>query len=202
MPELAGKEVVIKISGAATSMTGEATTNIDNQTYQVTNVVKQVFDRETPPTILVGGSATAEVYTVNYLNGKVTFATVNAGRGVVTITGKYLPMATAAYANSMSKSRDVDILPVDVFGLTHKKRLAGLKSASGTLSQFNIADTTYKDALLVGKPIVIEDRESSAGEPNRFWALLDNDSVESAVEGVQNETISWVSYDAWIRLGV
>lgn len=201
MAELSGNNCVIKISGAATSMTGEATTTADDTVYQISNVVKQVLDRDTVPTVLDGGVATAENYTVNYLNGKITFADVDNAR-VITVTGKYLPMSIAAYANKMSKSENVDVLDTTAFSNTHKKRIAGLKSASGTLSQFDVTDTTYLDALTAGVPIVIEQRNISTDEPDRFWALLESDKVEAAVEGVQNETVSWVSYDAWIKLGV
>ena len=201
MAELAGYTTQIKISGAATAMTGEATTTADDQVYQITAATKQVLDRDTSPTILDGGVATAEAYTVNYLNGKITFGSVDVGR-VITVTGKYLPMTIAAYANNASNSRVATVLSATAFNATHKKRIPGMLSASGTLSQFDMADTTYSTALTAGVPIVIEDRTISTDEPNRFWALLESDEVEAAIDSIQNETVSWVSYDSWIKLGV
>jgi len=199
--ELAGLNTVIKISGAATSMTAEATTTSDNQVYQITSTAKQVLDRDTAPTVYDDGVETVESYTVNYLNGKITFATVDAGRGPITVTGKYLPMSTAAYAHSMSVSKAVDLHETTAFGATHKNRLAGLKSASGTINQFDVADTTYSDALTAGNPIVIEIRSESTAEPDRYWALLESDEVAAAIGGVQDETVSWISHDEWIKLG-
>jgi len=110
-------------------------------------------------------------------------------------------MSLAAYANSSSTSKAVDIIETPEFQATAKKRIAGMKSASGTLSQFDMTDATYSNALNAGVPIVIENRTAIGNLPDRFWALLDKDEVAAAVEGVQNETISWVSYDAWINLG-
>ena len=159
-----------------------------------------VTGQTTSDTIEIYKTEPATAYTLNRLNGKVTYLT-NVSR-VIKISGSYLPMTTAAYANSSSTNKTAEVLDVTTFGLTHKKRIAGLKSASGTLSQFDVADTTYSAALTAGVPIVIESRTVSTEEPDRFWALLESDEVKAAVDGVQDETVSWVSYDAWINLGV
>jgi hypothetical protein len=201
MAELAGKTTLIKISGAATTMTAEATTTTDNQNYQITSTTKQVLDRDTAPTVLDDGVETEEDYTVNYLNGKITFTTVDAGRGPITVTGKYLPMTTAAYAHSMTKNTGADIHDVTPFQSTHKKRKAGLLFQSGTLSQFNVIDATYAAALQAGNPIVIEDRDTATSEPNRVWALLDSVQIAGAIAGVQDMPVSWISHDAWLKLG-
>lgn len=201
MAELAGLDTIIKISGAATTMTTEATSTSDDQNYQITNAVKRVLDRDTAPTVLDDGIETIESYTVNYLNGTITFDEADELRGPITITGKYLPMTTAAYAHSMSKTAAADMYDVTPFQSSHKKRLAGLLSESGTFSQFNIIDTTYAVALASGDPIVIEDRDTSTSEPNRTWALLNSVQVSAAIGGVQDMIVSWISHDAWIKLG-
>ena len=201
MAEQPGKNTLIKISGAPTTMTAEATTLITTGlVYQITNAVKQVLDPATVPTVLVGGSpVSASTYSINYLNGKITFA-ASATR-TVTVTGKYLPMSIAAYANSMSNAKSVDVHDSTPFQATHKTRIAGLKSASGTLTQFDVTDTTYSAALVAGLPVVMEIRTASTDEPNRFWALLESTEVQAAIDGIQSETISWVSKDRWLRLG-
>ena len=199
MSERAGFECVVKISGAPVVMTGEATTATGNISYQITNTVKQVLDRDTPPTVLDGGVATGESYSVNYLTGTVTFGSASAR--TITITGKYLPMTVAASATRMSRADEVVALDITKFNNTHRQKLQGLKSASGTLAHLNMADTTFADAILAGDPVVIEDRTKSTDEPNRTWALLSSEETAAAVDGVQNQTVSWVSYDDWLRLG-
>ncbi len=200
MAEVAGKSTVLKISGTSTSMTAEATSTSDDQVYQITSATKQVLDRDNAPTVLDGGVETVETYTVNYLTGTITFGSVDGTR-VITVTGYYLPMTTAAYAHNSSHNRTSEILDVTAYADTHKKRLAGLLSASGVLSQFDITDTTFSDALIAGVPVVLEINSDSSVEPTRYWVLLDSDEVVAAVDGVQDENVSWVSYDAWIRLG-
>lgn len=201
MAEHAGKEVTIKISGTATSMTAEATSTADNQIYQITNAAKQVLDFDTPPTVLDDGVETEESYTVNYLSGKITFATVDAERGPVTVTGYYLPMSTAAYANDAGHSRVAEILDISAFGDTHKNKMAGVKSASGSLNNLSLTDTTYIDALAAGEPLVLEFVSASGGDPTRFRALLNSDEVKSAVNDLSAETIGWESKNEWLYLG-
>ena len=200
MAEKAGHSVVIKISGTATAFTTEATSTSDNQTYQITNTVKRVWDRDTTPTVYDDAVETVESYTVNYLNGTITFASVDAER-VITVTGNYLPMTTAAYAHDYSRTKNCTLNDITAFGDSYVQRQAGMKSASGTLSQFNVVDTTFVDALVAGDPIVIEDEDDTGSEPNRFWALLSSAGVTAAVNGVQDQPVSWESHDEWITLG-
>jgi len=150
-------------------------------------------------TIAIYKTEPAANYTLNRLSGTVTYTT--ATTRVIMVSGDYLPMTTAAYAHNASTSRKADVADVTAFGATHYKRTATLLSASGSLSQFDVTDTTYVDALKAGVPIVIEIDESSGVEPTRYWALLESQEVAAAIAGVQDETVSWVSYDTWLRLG-
>lgn len=266
MAEVAGRNTVLKISGGAVAMVGEATTeDATTKIYQITDTDKQVLDRTATIRVHVqGADDTAEdgttetniemtghglvagdliintthagtrlviakvddnnitvaaitgmtngdtietyktqdssTYTLNRLSGKVTF-TAAASR-VVKISGDYLPMTTAAYAHNATSSRVADVADVTAYGDTHRKRAVTLLSASGSLSQFDITDSTYADALSAGNPVVLELSEDSVVEPTRYWVLLESDEVSKAIDGIQDETVSWVSYDSWLRLGV
>jgi len=266
MPEVAGKDRVIKISGTATAMVGEATTSVaGNFVYKITSATKQVLEktgsisvqkkgtnditevattttnlRLTAHGLLTGdliinttrssaarivtlvdannltvtsvtgqtNGDTIEVYktelttaySLNRLNGTVTYA--SAAVRVIKISGNYLPMSTAAFATSMSTNRECAILETPKFGSAYMTRIAGLKNASGTLAQFDVTDETYVTALIAGNPVVIENLSSTGAEPDRFWALLESTELAAAIASVQTETISWISTDEWIRLGV
>src|SRR4051812_21765948 len=96
MPGIAGRKALVKVTGAPVAFAGEATTDSgDHQTYQITNAAKRVWDRATTLVVKVAAVVTVESYTFNRLTGKVTFATVNAGRGAVTLDGAYLPLSVA-----------------------------------------------------------------------------------------------------------
>ena len=203
MAALAGKSVIIKISGNVVSMTAEATTNLgDNKTYRITNALKRVIDWDTQPIVKVGGSVTAEKYSIDYLRGTVIFATVNAGRGAVTLEGKYVPMSVAAYANSFNRSTECELLDATVFGNDYKNRIPGMLSASGSLTQIDVTDEIYLTALKAGKPVVIEDVAITGGEPNRVIAFLE--SIEESVDAtaLQSMSIGWTSKNKYLTLGV
>ena len=142
--------------------------------------------------------ATAD-YLINRLNGRVTYPTATVR--VIKISGNYYPMSVAAYAKSASDNKNCDILDITKFGNQYKNRLAGLKSASGTVEHINVIDDYFKDALTAGDPIVIEHRTASSNTPDRFWALLESTEMSAAVEGLQSETVSWISKNSWISLG-
>ena len=199
MTELAGRLATIKVSGDAVAFTAEATTTADNQIYQITNAIKRVLDRDTTPTVLDGGVETVESYTVNKLNGTITFGSIDATR-VITVTSKYLPMSTATYAHNFSYNRGVNLMDVTPFLATHYKRLAGTKFASGTLSQFDLTSTYFADALTAGNPIVIEFRDTADSEPIRCWALLESAEMQAAIDNPQDEIVSFISTDELLDL--
>jgi hypothetical protein len=166
--------------------------DVDNVT------VAAVTDQTNGDTIEVYKQTTG--YTLNRLNGTATFAAAIAR--TILISGYYMPMTTAAYANAHSHSQNCSLLESSVYGATHVARLAGLLSASGTLTQINVADETFNDALTAGVPIVIEDVAVSGGSPNRFWAILDSSEMQAAIAGIQSNVVSWTSTDSMIKLGV
>lgn len=195
MAERAGRSAAIKVSGTALTFTTEATTTTDNQNYQITSAIRRVWDRDTTPVVYDDGLATAEEYTINKLNGTITFATVDALRGVITVSGKYLPMTSATYANQFSYRRGVEMMEVNKFQDTHKTKLSGTKFASGTLSQWDVISAYYKDALTAGDPVVIEFTSLAGEEPLRCWALLDSVEMQAAIDDPQNEIVSFISTD-------
>lgn len=200
MSELAGRLATIKVSGTAVTLTAEATSTTDNQIYQITDAAKRVLDRDTTPTVLDDGVETLESYTVNKLNGIITFESVDALRGTITVTGKYLPMSTVAYAHNFSYNRGVNIMDITPFLATHYKRLAGTKFASGTLSQFDLSSTYFADTLVAGKPVVIEFGDTATSEPIRCWALLENAEMTAAIDNPQDEIVSFISTDELLDL--
>lgn len=198
MSELAGRLAVVKVPGTAVVMTAEATTTTDDITYQITNAVKQVLDRTATITVKDGGVATSEAYTLNRLNGTVTFETKDETR-VITIDGKYLPMSAAAGAHQYNYNKSVELHDVTAFLATHKARIAGQKWAAGTLSSWDINDY-FSDALTAGDPVVLEFRGQTAGEPERVWALLESSEMAAAIADAQSETVTFISTDELLNL--
>jgi hypothetical protein len=171
-----------------------AVTWVDANTVTVTAVT----DQQSGDTIQVYKADTGYA-SLNRLNGTVTYT--DALSRTILISGYYLPMSTAAYANSASRVRTADLLDIEAFGDTNKKRLKGLLHASGTLTQIDVTDDTYTDALTAGVPVVLEELDAAASEPNRVWIMLESSEIQAAVDGIESNVVSWVSHDEWLTLG-
>ena len=198
MANKAGRLRAIKVSGTKALLTAEATSTSDNQTYQITNADKRVLDYSETITVDDGGSPTAESYTLNRLSGTVTFDSVDTR--TITIDGYYLPMSTAAYAHSDSINVACDILNTEKYGDTYKDKIAGLKGAEGSLSQWDVTDTTYEDDLTAGLPVVLETRDESGDSViDRMWVLLNAVEMSAAIGSPQDMSVSWTSTDEMLR---
>jgi hypothetical protein len=203
MAELAGRAVQIRVGGTPVSMTDEPTAEVggDDRTYEIVNTAKQVIDWNTPVVVEEGGVATTESYHINHVTGRIIFDTADAGRGAVTVTGKYVPMSVAGYGESYGAQMTCDMLAADSFGATHKNRIAGLPSASGTLTNIDVTDSMYVPALAAG-PVVLEIASTSGALPNRYLAMLDGVEDSMSVDAIQKRTIGWVSRSDYMKLGV
>lgn len=205
MAEVAGKSAIIKVSGTATSLSGEGLTRISNTEWQITTASKRVIDRAVNPTLQRETApdtwADVEYESVNKLNGKFTFAgsgydaTETIRVKATSPTAKYLPMSAATYAHEFSYSRGIDLMEVNKFGDSYKDRIPGTKFASGTLSQWDVTSDYYKDALTAGNPVVIEFLHETGADPIRVWALLESVEMSAAIANPQDEVVSFISTD-------
>jgi hypothetical protein len=82
--------------GTSTAMTDEAAALVSGKTYQITDTAKRCINRAVA--VVVEDNAvnhTADVESIDYLFGRVTFKSTYTVTGSVTITGEYFPMSTA-----------------------------------------------------------------------------------------------------------
>lgn len=197
MPGVAGKKALVKIPGAPVVFTNEATTDAgDHQNYQITNATKRIWDRATTLVVKTGGSVTGESYTFNRLTGTVTFATVNAGRAAVTVTGAYLPLAIAVgaynYSVALVRGTTADTDFDSAFTTGANTYQPTMLDVSGSVGRRISTDATFRAAMLAGAPVVIQFYSDRSGNPDlTIWAFLDKDSVQSAVDGISDGTIDF-----------
>ncbi len=194
MPSTAGRKALVKVSGAAIVFTDEAFTDSgDHKTYQITSTTKRVWDPTAAVVVKTGGVTTVEVYTVDRLRGRITFALVDALRGAVTVSGSYLPMSVAARSKAYTWSLMQTLLDDTDFEDTgFVTRNVGLHDVSGTISRWKSTDTYFADTLIAGLPVVIEFFLDATGLPDLcVWALLDKDDVKSAIAGLVEEDVSF-----------
>jgi hypothetical protein len=196
MPERAGKSANVKNTGVAIAVLAEPMSDSgDHKTYQITDATRQILDRTAAVVVYEGGVETAEAYTLERLNGKVIFDTVDATRGAITVDCAYLPATTVAYAHEFTLQRGCDILLLPKFGDEYKARLGGQKFASGTLSQWDVEDTYFSLALVENKIVVIEFKSHPDDKPIRVYAVFESNELKAAVAGMQDAVVSFISND-------
>jgi hypothetical protein len=94
---VAGYAAKLQQGGTPTAMTAEAAALVTGKTYQITNTAKRFIDYSSPLTVFDGGvDHTADVASVDYLNGTVTFKGTYTPTGAITLTGMYVPLVTLA----------------------------------------------------------------------------------------------------------
>lgn len=199
MSAIAGKKGLVKVTGAGVAFTAEAFTTLTaNTKYQITNAIKRVWDRALPITIKKDGvSQAASLYTLDRLNGTVTFLADIGGGHVITADGTYLPLSSAAEAKSFSYRLMRDLRDSTTFDSQNtdqgfRRKDACLYDASGTLGQWASTDRYFENTLIQGDPIVVEiwlDR--AAAFDIRFWANINQQQIESVMDGLVSQTVEW-----------
>ena len=115
---VAGYSATIKKGGTPTAMTGEAMALVSGKTYQITSAIKRVLDLGAAITVLDGATnVTAQVQSIDYLNGMVTFKSTYTVVGAITMNGSYVPLATLAKARGFSVTQtaaEIDTTTLEV----------------------------------------------------------------------------------------
>lgn len=192
MPATAGRKALIRVTGAAVAFTNEAMTGDGaHLIYNITNTVKNCWDPFLPVTVKVAGTTVTTGFTINRLVGRVTFA-ASQGASAVTVSGSYLPLSTAAGCHQYTITRDASLIDVSGFGDNWKQSIAGMKSASGSLSRWYQSDSYFFDAMNGSTPVVLEFfADSTAAFTMRAWVAITKDSLSAAVDSAVDEAVDW-----------
>lgn len=103
---VAGYNVTIKKGGTAVTMAAEPCSLVSGKIYQITSAAHRVISYLDSLTVQDNSvDQTANVLTVDYLTGTVTFKPAYTPTGPITVTGKYIPLAVMAKAKSFSMTQ-------------------------------------------------------------------------------------------------
>lgn len=192
---IAGYRALVRISGDPVAFTGEPTTILTpNTVYQITEPTRRILDRTSAITVHVDGEiADPSTYSLNRLNGTITFNTVQ-GAGVVTVDGSFLTLANAAECREYSYSLSADNIDNTAFGSTFMTRAQGGRDVTGSLGSWYV-DTAFSEQLLSGNPVVLEFYSDASQAPDlRVWALLSSNEI-GAGDGLLDNSIDWEATD-------
>lgn len=193
---LQGHKAKVSVSGTELSTTAEATSTSDNITYQITDSAKRIMSFNSEPVVKDSGVATTENYRLERVDGKIIFETADAGR-VITVDYDYFTMNDLLEANEFSVTLTNELQDITPFlsdGWLVKQY--GLKSGSGTLSDFDTIDTYFFDELVLSKPVIIELYPDKTGQPIRLIGFITSDEISAAVNDPQTASIGFDSSEA------
>lgn len=159
----AGYVATIKKAGSTTAMTNEPSSQIGaTKSYQITNSAHQVIDRTVTLHVFDNGvDQTANVVTIDYLFGIVTFATGYSPVGPVTITGNYWPMAQVAKGQTFTLTQSATTIDTTDFATAQGN--GGMKTVSPGLNTVTLElggvfaiSNGWKAAILARSEIMVE----------------------------------------------
>ena len=100
---VAGYTARLRKGGTPTALADAPTTLLEGKTYQITDATRRVLDYASPATVRVAGvDQTANVASVDYLNGTVTFIDTYTPTTAPTVTGMYVPLVTLGSARGFT----------------------------------------------------------------------------------------------------
>ncbi len=189
---LQGCKAMVKVQSSSLSFTDEAVTTSDHISYQITDTSKRIWAHDSTIVVKDNGVVTTESYTLSRLTGTVIFSEVGTGRGPITVTGDYVLLSEIVTANSYSFSGTSEMQDITPFNNGCSREFQPvLKTATVDLVRFFLTDSFFVNSLLNNEIKVIELYPEATGEPLRMFAFPTTDTVESTVEGVIPESISY-----------
>lgn len=196
----AGYVGTIKKGGTPTVMTAEAMSLVSGKTYKITAAIKQVMDRATVPIFYDNAvDHTTDVESYNPLFGTVTFKAAYTVTGPVTVTGKYLPMATVGsfrgYTLNMQAAA-IDTGDYDTLNANggYNTFAAGMRDVSLELPGIYNAASGFPALLAARTELIIEinpDGMGASGSRARGYFKCTNTKVSGNIGALEQEDTSF-----------
>ncbi len=192
---------IIVTGSTAVTMTAEAMSGSGAGPYTISTATKDVWDPTATFTFYDNGVAisSADILSIDYLLGKVTFTASKTGP--ITVTGKYYVKYTVTDGSEISFELTRDVLDTTVFDPTTggpRTRMMGLIDCSGTIHLKNRIDIDYNSGgnvrafltdLLDGNTFVLSMRPKGSGTAPvlRMWVYVTKGAqdlkIDQLVEG-------------------
>lgn len=166
----AGYVASLKSSGTSTAMTAEAMTLVSGKTYRITDATKDVWDYTKALTVLDNAVAVsaANILSINWIFGQVTFVPSYTVVGPVTVTGFYLPLTEVSRASSFTLTQTTETIDKTDFAIArandgYRVFEPGLRTVSLELGGFYDAADAVWEILEGRQEAVIEINPDGSG---------------------------------------
>lgn len=158
----AGYVATLYKNGATTGMVAEPMSLISGKTYKTTNAAKNMWNRAVTFTVFDNAvDQTANVLSINFAAGTVTFKAAYTVTGPVTVTGSYFPKVRIARGKGFTLTQTTNVLDDTDFETAQgnsgtKTFEAGLKTVSLSVNGIYADASANLATLLARSEIMIE----------------------------------------------
>lgn len=166
----AGYVASIKAAGPSVAMVDEPMQQVAGNLYEVVDVVKNAFDYTKPFAVKDNGVvvADADIETVDYLFGRVTFATGYVVTGPVTVDGEYVPLVEVSRANSFTLTQTAETIDHTDYAIANSNNgyrvfRPGLRTISLEMGGFYDANDAVWEILEARREAIIEINPDGSG---------------------------------------
>lgn len=196
---IAGYNARLYVTGTSTAMTDEACTEVSGTLFRITATTKHIIDDEVAVVVKVNTVVQTSGYTVNYLDGSVTFASTQTGN-TVTITGNYLPAQLVAKIRSEEFASSYDVGDSTCQGdaaedLTLLLLRVSISLDAVQLLSDDVYSSTSLDDILLAKSRKVLEFQPGGSSGRRFRARVVSDNATIAnngAGGLAGATMNWV----------
>jgi hypothetical protein len=216
MTVAAGYTASVLATNDSASVTDDGMTDSgDGLTFYTTTAAHNWWDPTVTPTFKANGGAisSSDIEEINYLLGKVTFATDKTG-DTITWSGDYVERHTIALCRGYDISFVIDLLDKTVFGDSARNRHAGLKDVQLGLNMLDLglddldsggSGLQLYEELNSGNVHGYEIQPPGAGDTVwRAWLLLGDEAMSFSPDELQTAQLTGegVNYGASTSLAL
>ena len=191
----AGYRSRILRSGESTAMTDEALSQVgSSDTYEINDSTKSLWNWNIDLIVEDSGAAVddEDIEDIDYLFGRITFASDYTVSGPVTVTGEYFPTAEYGRANSFSLTQSADTTDTTSFEVAQANGgfntfRSTLLTADLELTAFYRTDNEFFEDLKAREEFVVEIDLAGNGETVGRGIYKVNDTSQSGDVGGDEE---------------
>jgi len=190
----------LKQVGTPTAFTSEAMTLVSGKTYQIDDATKSIWDRSSSSMVIDDNAspvAAADIESIDYLFGRVTFVDSYTPSGSITADGEYFPTAAAGCSNSYNLTMSADAIDTSCFNTAQandgtRTFDSGLRTVALELTGIYDASEAFKTMLTDRAEIIIEiDPAGDGSSVARGFFKLTTQGQQGAVGALEEETLNF-----------
>lgn len=193
---------IFKTATSGTAFTTEAFTLVSGKTYRITDATKDMWNRAGTFTFFDNAVAVdaADIESVDYLFGQVTFASAYTVTGPITATGSYLAKSLVAKGRSFTLTQSMEPIQTSDFETAqgnngHHTYIAGLKTVELEVGSVYAVSNGWRAALNSRSEFIIEIAPVGTGGTEslaRGFFKITQQNQQGDVGALEEETVNFV----------